>query len=70
MSIPVENLLTPESLRRVAWAPPEPTDRASIKAVLESLGARTWQLEATAQVVADAFVEASQTVEDPPEIAS
>lgn len=70
MSIPVENLLTPESLRRVAWAPPEPADRASITAVLESLGARTWQLEATAQVIADAFVEASQTVEDPPEIAS
>lgn len=70
MSIPVENLLTPESLRRVAWAPPEPADRASITAVLESLGARTWQLEATAQVIADAFVEAGQTVEDHPEIAS
>ena len=30
MSIPVENLLTPELLRRVAWTPPEPADAASI----------------------------------------
>jgi ribonuclease D len=65
MSIPVENVLTPDSLRRAAWAPPQPIDRESIAKALEELGARPWQIDATAQVIADAFVEASQTVEEP-----
>jgi ribonuclease D len=67
MSIPVENMLTPDSLRRVAWAPPEPMDRDSLAKALEELGARPWQVDATAQIIADAFVEASQIVEEPPE---
>jgi ribonuclease D len=66
MSIPVENLLTPESLRRLAWAPPEPTTTESVAECLEELGARHWQIDATAQIIATAFVEASQAVEDPP----
>ncbi len=63
MSIPVENVLTPESLRRLAWAPPEPAARDDIAVMLETLGARAWQIDATAQGIADAFVEASQTPE-------
>jgi ribonuclease D len=70
MSIPVENLLTPESLRRLAWSPPEPAAAQDIAQALETLGARPWQVDATAQVIADAFVDASQTPEVPPEAAS
>jgi ribonuclease D len=68
MSIPVENLLTPDLLRRVAWSPPETVDAASIAEALEALGARAWQVGATAQVIAAAFVDASQTPEvaEPP----
>ena len=58
LALPVENLLTPETLRRVAWSPPEPPTAAAIAEVLEGLGARPWQREATAQLIADAFVEA------------
>lgn len=65
LSMPVENMLTPESLRRVAWSPPSPADRDTIAAVLADLGARAWQIDATAQVIVDAFVEASQTPEEP-----
>jgi ribonuclease D len=61
LSIPVENMLTPEMLRRVAWTPPEPAGKDDIAASLMALGARAWQVDATAQVIADAFVEASQT---------
>lgn len=61
LSIPVENLLTPETLRRVAWTPPETLDSASIGAALAEWGARPWQIEATSQSIAQAFVEASQT---------
>ncbi len=70
MSIPVENLLSPESLRRVAWTPPETVDAASITSALEALGARPWQIGATAQAIAQAFVDASQTPEEPEPAAS
>lgn len=59
MSIPVENVLTPELLRRVAWTPPAEITADSIGSTLESLGAREWQREATAAVIAQAFVESA-----------
>lgn len=64
LEMPVENLLTPDHLRRVAWAPPADPTPAAISEALAELGARRWQVEATAQIIADAFVEASQSVQD------
>jgi ribonuclease D len=64
LEMPMENLLTPDHLRRVAWSPPAEPTADAIAAALASLGARPWQLEATAQTIADAFVEAEQTVQD------
>jgi ribonuclease D len=66
-AVPLENLLTPEHLRRVAWQPPEPADAEAVGDALAVLGARSWQIEATAQLIADAFVEVSQSDERPPE---
>jgi ribonuclease D len=63
MQIPMENLLTPELLRRVAWNPPVPIDADSVANVLAGLGARSWQLDATAQVIAEAFVAPPQSPE-------
>ncbi len=57
-SIPIENLLTPEYLRRVAWAPPEPADAEHIGEALKALGARPWQIALTAQRIADSFSQA------------
>lgn len=62
LGMPTENLLTPEHLRRVAWEPPGSTAE-SIGTALAELGARPWQIEQTAQKIADAFVEASQTTD-------
>jgi ribonuclease D len=70
MEIPMENLLTPEMLRRVAWNVPDPLDGAGIAHALAELGARPWQLDVTAQLIADAFVEPAQTPEQPSEPAS
>ncbi|MFF2390351.1 HRDC domain-containing protein [Agromyces sp. NPDC058104] len=64
LEMPVENLLTPDFLRRVAWAPPQPADAESIGAALADLGARPWQVAATALIIAAAFVEASQALLD------
>ena len=65
LDLPIENLLTPETLRRVAWTPPEPLSVESISGALETLAARPWQIDATAQVIHAAFVEAHQTIEEP-----
>ena len=50
--IPVENLLTPDHLRRLCWTPPwgdlAPTSETAVASAhefLEGLGARTWQRE-------------------------
>ncbi len=55
LSIPVENLLTPDYLRRIAWAPPEPATADSIGEALQALGARPWQVALTAQRIAESF---------------
>lgn len=70
LRMPTENLLTPELLRRIAWTPPEPVTEASIGYALASLGARSWQIAQTAQLIADAFVGSVQAVSEPSETAS
>jgi ribonuclease D len=56
--LPVENLLAPETLRRVAWRPPERADEEGIAAALRARGAREWQVRLTADAVAGAFAAA------------
>ena len=68
--IPIENLLTPELLRRAAWTPPATVTADTIARVLQSAGARAWQIELTAQPIAEAFVEALQSPVDDVESAS
>ena len=70
LAMPVENLLTPDTLRRVAWSPPEPVSAASIGEALLALGARPWQVDQTAQLIADAFVDSVQSASQAPETAS
>ncbi|GAA4264857.1 ribonuclease D [Frondihabitans peucedani] len=64
MSIPVENLLTPDHLRRLAWDVPEVLDLEHIGDALRQAGAREWQIEATAPSILQAFVEARQSASD------
>jgi len=70
MAIPVENILTPETLRRLAWMPPEPLSPESVALTLAELGARPWQIDTTARLIVDAFVESDQAPEVAPEAAS
>lgn len=67
--MPTENLLSPDTLRRIAWDPPEPTPE-NIAEVLHTHGARPWQIEQTAQKIAQAFVDSVQDVEEPTETVS
>jgi ribonuclease D len=63
LDLPVENLLTPDTLRRLAWSPPADLSVESVSGVLASLGARPWQIGETAQLIHAAFVESLQEPE-------
>ena len=57
LDMPVENLLTPDYLRRLCWRPPSPVEPESIAAALSDLGARPWQIEITAPILTVAFLD-------------
>jgi ribonuclease D len=52
LSIPVENLMQPELVRRILWQPP---DTDGVAAVLAAGGARPWQIELVEPVLAAAI---------------
>ncbi|WP_083295335.1 HRDC domain-containing protein [Curtobacterium sp. BH-2-1-1] len=60
LDLPVENLLTPDTLRTVSWEPPTPIATETVGAVLAAHDARPWQVEETASIIAHAFVAAAQ----------
>ncbi|MFL6240102.1 MAG: HRDC domain-containing protein [Actinomycetes bacterium] len=54
-TMPTENLIAPDAVRRLAWAPPKPATAASVGDALRDLGARQWQVELVAAPVAQAL---------------
>ncbi|WP_432570392.1 HRDC domain-containing protein [Kineococcus sp. SYSU DK005] len=56
--VPVENLLQPDALRRLAWQPPRPLDEAAVAQALRARGAREWQVRLVAREVAAAMASA------------
>ena len=57
--LPVENLLAPDTVRRLSWEPPEPATAETVAGALAGYGARPWQTELTAAPLAAAFREAA-----------
>ena len=51
-SIPIENLLQPDALRRLCWTPPSPITPKSVGAFLATRGARAWQIDLLAPLLA------------------
>ena len=60
LSIPLENMISPELVRRICWQPPE----TSVHEALVALGARRWQAE-----IASPILEQALTEREPLEIA-
>ena len=62
LNLPVENLLTPDYVRRLLWEPPAAADSAEladlVAARLTELGARPWQVELTQDVLVRSITEA------------
>jgi ribonuclease D len=55
-SLPAENLLPPDVVRRLAWRPPEPPSPEAVGADLLDHGARPWQAELTAKPISRALI--------------
>ena len=62
LAVPVENLLTPDYLRRAMWAPPATRDPGELAAALagqvSAYGARAWQTELVVPALVDAVLGA------------
>ncbi|MEN5072470.1 HRDC domain-containing protein [Isoptericola cucumis] len=57
LSVPVENLLQPDALRRLCWTPPEPAGADEIAEFLQGRAARPWQVDLLAPRLAAAFAD-------------
>jgi ribonuclease D len=51
LSLPQENLITPDTVRRVCWEPPPEVSEAAVGEALRAHGAREWQVEQTASLL-------------------
>ncbi|MEU5388267.1 ribonuclease D [Kitasatospora cineracea] len=58
--LPAENLITPDLVRRVSWEPPAHPDADAVAEALRAMGARAWQTELVAPVMAAAFRTAAE----------
>jgi ribonuclease D len=56
-SVPVENILSPDLVRRLMWMPPEQRDADGVAAALRAGGAREWQVELTRDLLAGALAQ-------------
>lgn len=57
LGLPVENLLSPDTVRRLCWEPPVPADLPQVQARLRAHGARDWQVDACAGLLVAALAE-------------
>jgi ribonuclease D len=53
--LPVENLISPDAVRRLAWSPPQPLGPGTVAEALTGYGARPWQRTLTAAALAQAL---------------
>ena len=69
-NVPLENLLTPDYLRQICFAPPEPATLESVEHTLMGFGARRWQVDLTADAITNSITrldEPDQTPQRPQE---
>ncbi|GCD42181.1 3'-5' exonuclease [Streptomyces paromomycinus] len=55
LNLPQENLITPDTVRRLCWEPPADPSQETVAAVLAGHGARPWQIEQVAPILTEAL---------------
>jgi ribonuclease D len=58
-AVPVENLIEPAAVRRLAWVPPSPVTADTVADALRASGARQWQVDLVAEALAEAVANAA-----------
>jgi ribonuclease D len=66
LNIPLENLISPETIRKICWIDRDSATLEELTTELNSFSARTWQIELVAPVMQTA-IEQSSTFEAPKE---
>ncbi|MFH9424356.1 HRDC domain-containing protein [Streptomyces sp. NPDC017529] len=55
LNLPQENLITPDTVRRLCWEPPAQPTEETVAAVLAGHGARPWQIDQVAPILTEAL---------------
>lgn len=55
LSMPQENLISPDTVRRLCWQPPAAVDAGSVSTALSGYGARPWQVDLVTPVLVGAL---------------
>ncbi|MFI5975214.1 ribonuclease D [Streptomyces sp. NPDC051452] len=55
LGMPQENLMSPDSVRRICWEPPADLDAESVSTALAGYGARPWQIELVTPILVGAL---------------
>ena len=55
LTIPAQNLITTDYVRRLCWEPPARVDEQTLRDALAEYGARSWQTGLVAPVIAPIF---------------
>lgn len=53
--MPQENLITPDTVRRVCWEPPKNATPGAVEDTLAGYGARNWQIQQVAPLLVRAL---------------
>lgn len=61
LGLPQENLLAPDTVRRLCWEPPAELTEATVRRALRRLGAREWQIGQMAAELTGALYSAAAT---------
>ncbi|MET9666111.1 ribonuclease D [Streptomyces sp. NPDC006475] len=61
LNLPQENLITPDTVRRVCWEPPAQPSVEAVAQALASYGARPWQIEQVAPLLTRALAATATT---------
>lgn len=64
-NLPLENLLTPDILRQICFAPPEQSTLESVRQFLLGFGARRWQVDLTAESILDSITRQDEPDQKP-----
>ncbi|MFI9102677.1 HRDC domain-containing protein [Streptomyces fildesensis] len=66
LNLPQENLITPDTVRRLCWDPPAEATTEEVAAVLTGHGARPWQVGLTAPILTAALAAQPPTAPEAP----